>query len=760
MKNIFFFLVILSNYVVSAQYKITGTVIDNNSNNPIKNVQILDVNSNKKVNTDASGKFEILATGDLKIFKDGYDQKIITITKDQDITIILISTITDLDEVIINSLSIPATYKYSTEAISIVSTEDIQRGNPIELHPILNRVPGVFMQNATLNTNRITIRGIGARNLFGTANIRAYYGDIPLTDGNGESSIEDLELGALSGIEIHKGPSSSSYGVGLGGTILLKPDFSTSTESKAMLSSTFGSYGLRRILAKATVGSKKSKLNILYSNNHSDGYRDNNEYDRNTITLTSTHNLGDQDNITFLGSYINLKAGIPSSLDQEDYDNTPRQAAFTWGRSQAFEDVDYAILGLTWKHQYNSSLSHNTSIFGSFRDNHEPRPFNILKENSSNYGIRSRVLGSHNLKLGKIDWNLGGEFFYDNYSGRTFENLYEDFPIGTGSVQGNQLSDLEEKRYYYNLFAETNYELSKKLRFNLGLHLNQTFFNIDDQFLLDGEDSSGEFDFTPILSPKIGVNYQVNANFTLFGNIAHGFSTPTTSETLLPDGIFNPDIKPEKGWNYEIGTRYKLFNNKLYGSLSIYTLRVDDLLVSRRTADDNFFAINAGKTSHNGIETTLNYDILQLDNLLLTFFANASINDYTFNEFIDLDNDFSDNDLTGVPSEVINLGIDLITEKGFYGNLNFQSVGSIPVNDANTVFSDSYTLLHGKLGYKNTLGNRLEYNLFFGANNILDTKYVSQLQINARGFGGNAPRYFYPGLPFNIYSGININYRF
>jgi len=404
-------------------------------------------------------------------------------------------------------------------------------------------------------------------------------------------------------------------------------------------------------------------------------------------------------------------------------------------------------------------ISQRTSVFSSFRNNDEARPFNILAEKSNTIGIRSRVIGNNTLLKKKWNWTAGGELFFDFYDAQTFENLFEDFPIGTGSVQGNQLSDLDEKRNYYNLFVESNLKINERLHVNTGLHLNQTFFRIDDNFSGDSTDSSGDFDFDPIVSPKIGINYTASNSLFIFGNIAHGFSTPTSSETLLPDGDFNPDLRPEIGWNYEIGTRYNFLEGALYGSLSLYSLRVKDLLVSRRTQEDNFFAINAGKTTHNGIEGALNYIIFKTPRYQLNIFVNASINDYSFAEFIDLENDFSGNDLTGVPSDIINTGLDLITKKGIYGNLNFQRVGSIPANDQNTVFSDSYELLNGKIGYTNCIGSHIIYDVFFGANNILDTTYASQLQVNAIGFGDNAPRFFYPGLPFNAYGGINIKYR-
>ncbi|WP_298312899.1 TonB-dependent receptor [uncultured Aquimarina sp.] len=759
MKKIIILLFFFLSYVTNAQFNISGLVIDNTTLIPIKNATIIDVKTVNKTLSDNNGTFKLVSNGIIEISFAGYETKKITVTNDQSITISLIPNINLLQEVFINSQSIPLQEKYATDAIAIVSKQEINRGNTIELHPILNKVPGVFMQNGTLNTNRITIRGIGARNLFGTANIRTYFGDIPLTDGNGESSIEDLELASISRIDIHKGPSSSSYGVGLGGTILLRPEFIDYQTTEAFFSSSLGSYGLSRNIAKIAIGGKKSNLNIVYSNNHSSGYRDNNSYNRNTVTVTSSIYSGEKNNFSIIVSYVDLKAGIPSSLDQEDFDNNPRQAAFTWVRSQAFEDVRYGILGLTWKHDYNPLFSHHTSIFTSFRNNYEPRPFNILKEESNTIGIRSRIIGISSLFNKKWNWTAGGELFLDFYNSKTFDNLYEDFPPGTGSILGDQLSDLDEKRNYYNLFAETNFKANDKLQFNFGIHLNQTFFDIDDEFLVDNDDSSGSFDFDPIFSPKAGVNYQLNNNFIFFGNVAHGFSTPTTSETLLPDGEFNPDIKPEIGWNYEIGTRYNFFKSKLYGSLSLYSLRIKDLLVTRRTEEDNFFAINAGKTIHNGIEGTINYNLLKFNQKQLNLFANASINDYKFNDFVDLDSDFSGNDVTGVPSHVINLGVDLISKKGIYGNLNFQIVGEIPANDQNTVFNDQYELLNGKIGYKNNIIKHLSYDLFLGANNILDIKYASQLQINASGFGGNAPRYFYPGIPFNIYGGINIKYR-
>jgi len=47
-----------------------------------------------------------------------------------------------------------------------------------------------------------------------------------------------------------------------------------------------------------------------------------------------------------------------------------------------------------------------------------------------------------------------------------------------------------------------------------------------------------------------------------------------------------------------------------------------------------------------------------------------------------------------------------------------------------------------------------------GVNNLLDTDYASMILVNAGSFGGNTPRYFYPGLPINAFGRMSIRYNF
>lgn len=759
--NIIFCLFISSSFFCLCQQKIKGKIIDN-SNNELPNVTITNLGNKKQVLSNNNGTFEIPHKGIYAFKKSGYIEKTIEIQNTNYLIVQLSINLTQLNEITINGNHVPKKLKKATTAINVISTKDIERSNNTNTTSILNRTPGVFMQSGALNTNRIIMRGVGSRNLFGSSKIRAYFKDIPLTNGNGETNIEDLELGAISRLEIIKGAVSSTYGAGLGGTIHLIPQQGYFNLQAINNGLTIGSFGLIKGLTSLNLSSETNSFKAIYSNTHSNGYRENNAYIRQTFTLNSNHYISKKDELSVLASYTNLKAFIPSSLNETTYLNNPKSAAFIWKSAKGFEDSKIGGLGLSWNRQHTSTLKQATSIFTSFRNNYEPRPFNILSETTFAFGIRSRLIGNSKLFKKPLNWTLGGELFKDNLKTNTFKNLYQDFPEGTGSVKGHKLSYFKEKRSYHNVFFEVNYDFSSKTTLSIGMNLNETSYVLKDLLPVspDNIDQSGQFKFKSIISPKFGVSYQYSKDINLFTSISHGFSPIPLNETLLPEGQINTNLKPETGWNFEIGTRGTTLNNRLQFNVSVYSLIIKNLLVARRTSEDQFVGINAGKTKHNGLEAAVNYQLVSKDAFEINASTNFTLNHYKFKEFVDDANDFSGNDLTGVPSKVFNAIIDFNTQFGMYGNLNLQHVGRMPITDTNTLYSDSYNLTNCKIGFKRNLNKKLKLNLFIGLNNIFDTRYASQILINASGFGGNAPRYYYPGNPINYYSGINLNYAF
>jgi len=737
-----------------------GKVVDRENALELSNVRIISTDSTFSTISDENGSFQIPSGHNYEFSKEGFNTKTAAIVSGA-YTVVQLEAIPEhLNEVIINSNNFKSQIKTLPTAISVLSSQDIQENNTINIAPVLNTVPGVYMHNGTLTTNRITIRGIGSRNLFGTGKIRAYYQDIPLTNGSGASTIEDIELSTLGRIEILKGPSSSTYGAGLGGTIELIPDKGRLDEHSINGGFTFGSYGLQKYLLQGNLGNLKNTAKITYSNLHSDGYRENNNTDRQTLAIATHHFLGDNDQLIFIGNYIDLKAYIPSSINEDAYLNNPKSAAFTWKRSKGYEDYQKGLFGLSWQHAYSLKTKQYTSVFTSYLNSYEPRPFNILSEETRGVGLRSRVASEFDLFHKQFKWTMGGEVFWDHNAYQTYENLYADHPPDVGSVQGDLLSDFKEKRNYFNVFFDSKYNLSEKTVFTFGINFNSTSYNLDDRFTSDGVDFSGDYNFETIFSPKFGLTHQISNNAMIYATVSHGFSPPTLEETLLPDGLINTNIKPESGWNYEIGSRGGLFDNKLNFDLAIYRMDVKNLLVARRTSSDEFIGINAGKTRYNGLELAVNYTLINSKIFKINHSNALAFNDFKFKDFVDDMADYSGNDLTGVPNVTFNSSLDIQTKFGFYTFLNYNYVGKIPIRDDNSVYSDSYQLVNAKFGFKSKQEKPFQWDAYVGINNIFDEHYASMLLINAEGFGGTAPRYFYPGEPSNYYAGLNLKYMF
>ncbi len=664
-----------------------------------------------------------------------------------------------LNEVLISPLHINRDLQNSPASIGILSEKELLRNNTTDISNVINTIPGVFMQSSNITTTRISIRGIGARTPYGTNKIRAFYGSIPLTSGNSETVIDDIDLQNINQIEIIKGPLSSIYGAGLGGAILISPQILKKGNYQTEVSSTFGSFGLLKNRVSFDLNEKSSSLSLSYHNLKTDGWRENSAYNREGITLSGELFRKKNSKLTYFSNYTYLKAYIPSSINKSTFENNPQAGAPTWVASQGFKEYKSTLGGLAYDFKINDHLNNSTSVFINYKDSNEPRPFDILRQYTFTSGVRTQFSGD--FKIGKINNQfIGGiEYFRDNYSGNTFQNLYQQ-NNGNGSLQGDQLSATDQKRHFYNIFSQIRTLLSDQFEIQAGLNYNKTKFELQNDFPASANNPKEEYSYDGIFSPQLSFLYKPNEIRTLYFSVSRGFSLPTTEETLTSTGNINQNIKPETGYNFELGGKLHFFNKKLYTEIAVYRMEIKDLLVAKRIGDDQYEGVNAGKTFHEGIEISLNHNwpINQIFNL--NSYVGTSIGKYEFKEFVDNGNDFSGNKLTGVPANTASAGFNLNTNSGFYFSADFQFTDKIPMNDSNANFSDSYSLLNLKTGYEFEILSGLTTHLDAGINNVMNEKYASMILTNATGVGNAAPRFYYPGLPVNYYGIISLNYVF
>ncbi len=743
-------------FVGNAQ-TISGTVI-NDSNEVVPNVLLL-LNGEEIARTDPAGRFRLGSNYKLPIsielsHPDYYKRKVVLDKNDAVLRVQSIATPQNLDEVILSS-----TYQKESKVIiptDKVSAQKIDEYSPLSTVAAINEIPGVYIQSGAINTNRIVIRGVGSRTLYGTNKIRAYFNGIPITNGAGDTAIDAFDPEDIANLEIVKGPKATQYGTNLGGTLLLNSKEATPGKTSAKSNLTVGSFGLVKNNVSMATATDKLSFNLNYDHLEFDSFRENSTYNRNSVFITSTYKVNESNDLGILINYTDYNAQIASSIGRTAFEEDPSQAAFTWNAAQGFEDNRQVLVGLNYTYRFTDSFSNTTSVFYTYLDHYEPRPFNILDEFTHGYGARTLFAKDFKYRESLANLSFGGEIYRDQYHWKTIENLYQQ-NNGNGSLPGELLSDNREDRNNLNVFATITLPLTNKLKTQLGLNINKTDYSFNDQFNTGINNKNADRDFDPIIAPNFNLTYDFNTATTAYFNLSRGFNYPSIEETLTPDGVINPDLGPETGVNYELGTKLFLFKSKLKVQLAAYFLDIDNLLVADRVGDDQFIGRNAGNTQHRGLELSLSYTQNFSNNFTISPYINAEISDNRFIEFVDGNSDFSGNDLTGVPDRKVNGGVGM-TYKNFQLNTNFLHVGDMPLNDANTLNSDSYTVFNAKISYRNDLTDHFSIELNTGINNIADATYASSVLINAIGFGNSEPRYFYPGMPRNWFSGIKLGY--
>ena len=663
-----------------------------------------------------------------------------------------------LSAVILEASPIKNVLQNAASSVSVITAAAINTTDGVVLTPVLNKIPGVYMQQGGLNTNRITIRGIGARSQYGTNRIKAYFDGIPLSSGEGETVIEDIDVATIEKIEIIKGPNSTSFGSGLGGVIHLFSREMPLMESFGKSTTTFGSFGLLQQRLSGGYSDSNSNLFLNYSDLQSDGYRANSSYNRKSFNVHGSQKTSTKGSLSFLGIFTRLKANIPSSLNENDFNNNPQKAATTWAAAKGYESYDKFLLGLGYDHQFSEKWALKSSVFSNVKDAYETRPFDILDESTRSLGLRLNVNYKDRLLSLPFELSFGTERATEKYHYSLYKNLYLTQP-GQGSLQGEKFSATDEKRNYSNYFLQMEIWLAKNLHLETGIAWNTTQYSLKDVFT-NSNAQNNDFTFGAIWSPRIGFSYKVENGKNIYTSISKGFSVPSVAETLTPGGQINTDLKPETGWNYELGFKGNWFGNKLYTELTLFSTQIENLLVARRTADDQYVGINAGSSSHPGVEFLVNYKLLDSNKFQITPYFSAALNHFKFKDFVDGEADYSGNQLTGVPDKQSNFGLDIKTQYGFSLNTSYRTVGRIPMNDSNTKYTDSYSLLDIKATYFFTILKVLKTELNAGFNNALDEKYAASILPNAVGFGTVAPRYYYPGNPVNFYGGFSVSYVF
>lgn len=189
---------------------------------------------------------------------------------------------------------------------------------------------------------------------------------------------------------------------------------------------------------------------------------------------------------------------------------------------------------------------------------------------------------------------------------------------------------------------------------------------------------------------------------------------------------------------------------------ALFQFDLRDAIVRRVNNIGAEYFVNEGDVQQKGIEIEYQYNLVNLPRQKffksLKWSQAITLNDFRFVNYKNNQTSFAGNQLTGIADNVIvsSLAMDLTAH--FYWNVQFNYVGKMPLNDANTFFSNPYRLWQSKIGWRS--GHTRPIELFLLMDNIGNENYSLGFDINA--FGN---RFYNPAPSRNYQFGLIIDLR-
>jgi iron complex outermembrane recepter protein len=635
--------------------------------------------------------------------------------------------------------------------VSITGQAQLNRFGNMSILPALNITPGVSMEERSPASYRLNIRGSSLRSPFGVRDVKIYLNDIPLTDPSGNTYLNQLSFYNFNSIEIIKGPASSLYGAGIGGAMLIHT-LPVNWHPGVSLAYSAGSFAYNNINANVRAGDADHENSFSYSHQTSDGYRAQAKMRRDIATWESVLKASDKQTLHAYMSYSDLYYQTPGGLTLAQYNANPTQARPGSGsqpgaaqnKSAVFQKIFLA--GFSNDYHFSESWQNTTSLYGSYTDFINPgiRVYEIRKE--PHFGGRSVFTFKKGIGQSNFQLNFGAEAQKGFFNTRDYGNAL--------GIADSLQSDDNLNMWQYMLFAQADVKLPGGWTVTGGVSLNKS--SIELLHLSSRPSTSQTRIFENKLPPHLAILKKITNEISAYASIARGFSPPVVSEILRSDGVFGTNLQPEDGMDYEAGIKGAVFNNKLYFDVSGFLFDLKNTIVQRIDTNGVFFYVNAGSTKQNGIEGFASYELAGKPDHFINsakLWLSYAWHDFHYGSFKQVSTDFSKNKLPGAAPQVVIGGLDVATKAGVYVNVTYNYSDRIALNDANSAYAASYTLLGARLGYRKDLNRKIQAEFFAGGDNLFNNKYSLGNDINAA-----AGRYYNPAPGRNYYAGISFNF--
>ncbi|WP_313504431.1 TonB-dependent receptor [Kaistella carnis] len=647
-----------------------------------------------------------------------------------------------ISEVKIEAYKKPSSYIGSTKSVSVISDHLLRLNNPERLLEAINQNAGSRMEERSPGSYRLSIRGSSLRSPFGVRNIKVYLDDFILSDASGNTYLNSISPELIHRIEIYKGPESGDFGAVTGGTLLLK----TRTADHLSGNISVGSYGTFNQSIDFSKQFKKHFLQVFQNYYQTDSYREQSAVQRKQLFIKDLFQYRENPELKALLIVSDLYYQTPGGLSLEQMQMNRKQARLPTktlpGAKEQHAGIRNKMIlgGLSHEFKITPNLSQFILVQGSYVDFENPFITNFENRFESNFALRTHLNYHKKWEKLSLEWRAG-------YEGATNSIVVKNYDNNRG-IEGDpqNFDQLNNNSGFYFLSQKLNF--SDKLFSDISVSLNSNSYDWENIY---PNIENGKVKFKKQVLPNFGVTYMLTKDFSVRGKIGKGNSSPTNEEIRSSNQEINKELIPEYGWNKEIGLR-KQFANIFFLEATYFDFRMKDAIVRRQNENGEEYFVNQGNTVQKGAEVLLESKNFKINNAVLNgvkFRFSGSFYQFKFENYRQNDVDFSGNDLTGVPATTINSLLNFIFFKKLGVDYSHFYTSRIPLNDANSVWSDASFVGNIQFRYP-LLFDKTQVNMLFQIQNLYNTEYVWGYDINA--FGN---RFYNPAAKRTFNFGVN-----
>ncbi len=786
------------------QDKVSGYVLDEDTNLPINNVAIYDNNSDQIYYSDSDGYFEFIKnknTLEIVFFIEGY----ILLSKQLDednvnLDIKLSSRVEQLNEVVVRAnkkkifqirrmkdfeeTSVFAGKKNEVILLEL-SMANLASNNARQIY---NQIPGLNIYQNDDAGLQLNIGGRGLDpNRTSNFNTRQNGYDISADALGYPESYYTPPAEGLSEIQILRGAASLQYGTQFGGLInfiMKRPN-----QDKKLELITRNTIGSNNLFTNFTsLSSKGEKLNYYGYINYKkgDGFRINSNFESVNTFQFLEYNFNDSTSLSSEITYLNYLAQQAGGLSDQMFKEDPYQS----NRSRNWFEVDWLLYNIKYKKEFSDKTNFTFSFFGleakrnslGFRTNRvsqvdSGQERDLIKGDFSNFGFESRLLTRYKAFKNKSYFLIGLKYYNSNSSsiqGPGSNGIDANFNFQNSLYPNyNNQSDYTYPNKNIALFGENIFYLTENFSITPGFRYENIETKSDGFYRKINLDGAGNVIFNEkydeldvkkrnFLLLGLGISYKPNRNIEMYTNISENYRSVTFADISIinPAYAVNPDIDDEKGYTFDLGFRGNI-NRKISYDTNIFLLLYEDRIgfVQKVFPDGNVKSErgNVGNARINGIESLFDFDLNEI------FFKNNDIDINYFVNYSYIESEYLKSDQVGIEGNSVEFVPNHNLKTGLkfgYKNLSFNfqySFISKQFTDSSNAIGGNLSGVIGEIPKYSLADISLSYklkNLSFetGVNNLFNEKYFTR---RATGYPGPG---IIPSAPRNLYFTMQIKF--